>query len=187
MAKVIVWCMVTMDGFFEGEKQWDIEFHHDGWSDELNVLSKSFGNEASLLVFGRVTYEGMKSYWTTTEDEEGETKRYMNALPKLIASRTLQSSDWNNTRMTSDPVGELARLRKAPGKNIYIFGSADLTDSLLKAGQVDEVMLGIVPVTIGKGNPFFKEGEGKSKFQLIEARPLKSGTVILRYLPENVA
>jgi dihydrofolate reductase len=186
MAKVIAWTMVTLDGFFEGEKQWDLGFHSDGWSDELNVMSQEFGAKAGLLMFGRVTYEGMKSYWTTTSDEDSETTRYMNALPKLVASRTLTASDWNNTRMTSDPVGEITRLRKEPGKDIYIFGSADLTDGLLKAGLIDELMLGIVPVTLGKGNPFLKQGGEKTKFTLIEARPLKSGTVIVRYTPQNV-
>ena len=185
MAKLIVWNLVTLDGYFEGEKPWDIDFHHDAWSDELNVLSTKVGTEAQLLVFGRVTYEGMKAYWTTTE-EETETKTYMNGLPKLVASRTLTSSDWNNTRMTADPVAEISRLRKQEGKNIYIFGSALLADALMKAGQVDELMLGIAPVRLGKGNPFFKQGN-REKLTLIEARPLKSGTVIVRYAPETIA
>jgi dihydrofolate reductase len=186
MAKVIVWNMVTLDGFFEGESKWEISFHADGWSDELSVMSNTFGDEAGLLVFGRITYEGMKAYWTSTE-EEGATRTYMNALPKLVASRTLTSSDWNNTRMTADPVAEIGRLRKEESKNIYIFGSAELADTLMSAGVVDEVMLGIVPVTLGRGNPFFKQHDKKSKFTLIEARPLKSGTVILRYTPEVVS
>ena len=111
----------------------------------------------------------------------------MNALPKLVASRTITSSDWNNTRVTDDPVAEIGRLRQEDGKPIYIFGSADLADSLLEAGLVDEVMLGLVPVTIGRGTPFFKERAGKDKFRLLESRPLGNGTVIMRYQPENAA
>jgi len=132
------------------------------------------------------TYEGMKAHWTTTE-EKGEITTYMNALPKLVASRTLTSSDWNNTRVTDDPIAEIARLRKEDGKPIYVFGSADLCDTLLKAGLVDEVMLAIVPVTIGKGTPFFKDGSVKSKFRLLESRPLGNGTIIVRYQPESAA
>jgi dihydrofolate reductase len=187
MAKVIVWNLVTLDGFFEGTSKWDLDFHNDAWGDELAALSKQFGEKAGLLVFGRVTYEGMKSYWTTTTEEEGEIKTFMNALPKLVASRTVTSSDWNNTRVTGDPIGEIGRLRGEDGKNIYIFGSAELSDSLLKAGLVDELMLAIVPVTLGKGTPFFKEASGKSKFRLLESRPLTNGTVIMRYQPENAA
>ena len=186
MAKVIIWNLMTLDGFFEGPDKWDLAFHGDAWGDDLAALSKEFGDKAGLLVFGRVTYEGMKSYWTTTTAEDGAVKSYMNALPKLVASRTLAGSDWNNTRVTADPVAEIGRLRRQGGKPIYVFGSADLSADLLKAGLVDELMLAIVPVTIGAGTPFFKKDAGKLKFDLLEARPLSNGTVIMRYQPRNI-
>ncbi|WP_411033753.1 dihydrofolate reductase family protein [Shinella sp. BYT-45] len=185
MAKVIVWNLVTLDGFFEGEKKWDLDFHNRAWGPELEKLSADFGSSAGLLVFGRVTYEGMKAYWTTTEDE-GEVKTFMNALPKLVASRTVTDSDWNNTEVTADILGEIARRKQALDKAIYVFGSADLTDSLLKAGLVDEVMLAIVPVQLGKGTPFFKEG-ARRDFDLIEAKPLSNGSILARYAPRQAA
>lgn len=183
MSRLIVWNLITLDGCFEGEEKWDLAFHGHAWGDELAAMSNSFGARARLLVFGRTTYEGMKTYWTTTE-EEGETKAFMNALPKLVASHTLKSSDWNNTRITDDIVGELTRLKAEPGKDIFVFGSADLTDTLLKAGLVDELMIGLVPTVLGKGHRFFKDREAQQRFDLIEARPLKNGTVILRYAPK---
>ena len=185
MAKVIIWNLVTLDGFFEGGKKWDLDFHNRAWGPELEKLSTEFGTAAGLLVFGRVTYEGMKAYWTTTEDE-GEVKTFMNALPKLVASRTITSSDWNNTEMTSDIVGELSRRKQSLDKTIYIFGSADLSDALLKAGIVDEVMLAIVPVQLGKGTPFFKDG-ARRDFDLIETKALSNGTILVRYAPETPA
>ena len=185
MAKVIIWNLVTLDGFFEGGKKWDLDFHNRAWGPELEKLSTEFGTAAGLLVFGRVTYEGMKAYWTTTEDE-GEVKTFMNALPKLVASRTITSSDWNNTEMTSDIVGELSRRKQSLDKTIYVFGSADLSDALLKAGIVDEVMLAIVPVQLGKGTPFFKDG-ARRDFDLIETKALSNGTILARYAPETPA
>ena len=185
MAKLIIWNLVTLDGFFEGEKKWDLDFHGRAWGPELEKMSTEFGTAAGLLVFGRVTYEGMKAYWTTTEDE-GEVKAFMNALPKLVASRTLTASDWNNTEMTADIVGEISRRKQALDKTIYVFGSAELCDSLLKAGLVDEVMLALVPVQLGKGTPFFKDG-ARRDFDLVETRPLSNGTIILRYAPEGVS
>jgi dihydrofolate reductase len=179
MAKVIAWNLVSLDGYFEGSKKWDLDFHNAGWGEEMEQLSTEFGESAQALVFGRITYEGMKAYWRTAEDSA--VTRYMNALPKLVASRTLTGSDWNNTRVTADIVGEIAALRAAPGKNIYVFGSAELVDSLLKEHQVDELMLAIVPVRLGEGTPFFKEGGERRTLDLLEARPLKNGTVILRY------
>ncbi|MGB3812053.1 MAG: dihydrofolate reductase family protein [Shinella sp.] len=183
MAKVIIWNLMTLDGFFEGEKKWDLDFHNRAWGPELEKLSMDFGASAGLLVFGRVTYEGMKAYWTSTE-EEGVVKVFMNALPKLVASRTLAAADWNNTEVTADIAGEIARRKQALDKTIYVFGSAELTDALLTAGLVDEVMLAIVPVQLGKGTPFFKDG-ARRDFNLIEARPLSNGTILARYTPEG--
>lgn len=180
MAKVIVWNLLTLDGFFEGREKWDLGFHNDAWGEELSELSSDFGRKAGLLVFGRVTYEGMKAYWTSAE-EEGETKVFMNALPKLVASRSLSGSDWNNTTVTADIAGEIARRKAEPGKDIYVFGSAELTEVLLAAGLVDEMMLAVAPVTIGQGTPFFKPGPEKRRFALLAVRPLKNGTVILHY------
>ncbi len=183
MAKVIAWNLVTLDGYFEGTEKWDLSFHNEGWGEEMEALSKEFGARAQLLVFGRVTHDGMKAHWTTAE--EGEIKRFMNALPKLVASRSVASSDWNNTRVTADIAGEIAALRAAPGKDIFIFGSAELVDALLQQNQIDEMMLAIVPVRLGAGTPFFKAGRERQKFELLETRPLTNGTVILRYGTAN--
>jgi dihydrofolate reductase len=181
MARVIVWNILSLDGFFEGEKKWDLEMHGTVWGPELEAMSNEFGDKAAALVFGRITYEGMRDYWTAAEPSIITT--YMNGLPKLVASRTQTVSDWNNTRLTSDIEGEVARLRREEPKDVYIFGSAELSHSLLKAGLVDEVMLCFAPVAIGKGTPFFKD---KAKFDLIEARALSNGGVIVRYRPEAV-
>lgn len=180
MAKVIVWNLMTLEGFFEGKEKWDLGFHEDAWGEELSALSSEFGKKAGLLVFGRVTYEGMKAYWTSTQ-EEGETKAFMNALPKLVASRSLTGSDWNNTTVTADITGEIARRKAEAGKDIYVFGSAELAESLLAAGLVDEVMIAVAPVTIGQGTPLFKPNAEKRHYALIAARSLKNGTVILHY------
>ncbi|PZR87762.1 MAG: riboflavin biosynthesis protein RibD [Stutzerimonas stutzeri] len=186
MAKVIVWNLVTLDGYFEGAEKWDLSFHNDAWGEELDALSKEFGQRAQVLVFGRVTHDGMKAYWTSTNaNEDSEVTRYMNALPKLVASRSVQSSDWNNTRVTADIVGEIAKLRAAPGKDVLVFGSAELIDSLLAAKQIDELMLAVVPVRLGAGTPLFKAGGELQKLELLESRPLKNGTVILRYATGN--
>lgn len=185
MARVIVWNLVTLDGYFEGTEKWDLSFHNDAWGKELDALSKEWGERAQCLVFGRVTHDGMKAYWTSAKAEDGEVTRYMNALPKLVASRTITSSDWNNTRVTNDIVGEIAALRAAPGKDILVFGSAELVDSLLAAKQIDELMLALVPVQLGAGTPLFKAGGERRKLELLESRPIENGTVILRYATAN--
>lgn len=184
MARLIV-DLVTLDGFFEGAGKWDLGFHQAAWSDDLAALSRSFGARASLLVFGRTTYEGMKRYWSTAEDEdEADVRAFMNALPKLVGSRTLATSDWNNTTMTADIAAAVELRKRTTEQDIFVFGSAEVTDALLSAGLVDEVMLGLVPVSLGTGTPLFKRAV---HFNLLEARPLARGVMLLRYVPAALA
>lgn len=182
MARVIIWNLITLDGFFEGAEKWDLGFHQAAWSDDLAAIAQSFGQRAGLLVFGRITYEGMKGYWTAETGDETEVRDFMNALPKLVGSRTLVASDWNNTTMTADIVAEIGR-RKAgteKEKDIFIFGSAEVADALLAAGLVDEVMLALVPVSLGAGTPLFKRA---FRFDLLEAKTIGRGVTLLRYAP----
>jgi dihydrofolate reductase len=95
-------------------------------------------------VFGRVTYEGMASYWSTAT---GEVADFMNTVPKVVFSKTLARADWNNTRLVNGDAAEaVARLKQAPGKEILIFGSADLSATLMQHGLIDEYRLGLNPI-----------------------------------------
>ncbi|MDK4726444.1 dihydrofolate reductase family protein [Rhizobium phaseoli] len=185
MRKLIVWNLMTLDGYFEGTKPWDIDFHNLAWGPELQRYAEQFGEEGDLLVFGRKTYEGMASYWPTAEGE-GRIKVYMNGIAKIVVSRTMTEPGWNNARIVSDPIPELTRLKQEEGKTIFIFGSADLADSLLKAGLIDEIRICVVPVILGAGNPLFKPAAAQVPLKLIESSTTASGAVILRYEPVKV-
>jgi dihydrofolate reductase len=182
MGRIVVWNLMSLDGFFEGPEPWDLAFHERAWGPELRALSESFGESAEMLVFGRKTYEGMAAYWPTAE-EEGRVRDYMNALPKLVASRTLRRADWNNSRVTADIAGELRAAKARAGKTIYVFGSAGLTASLLAEGLVDELMVAVVPVLLGRGGRLFRDGAERT-LRLLSARPIANGTVILSYAVE---
>jgi len=180
MRKLITWNLMTLDGYFEGKAPWDLSFHELVWGDELRDYSLEISRQTDLLVFGRKTYEGMAAYWPEATNET-EIKEYMNAIAKIAVSRTLTHADWNNTRVVRDPVAELKTLKQQPGKDIFIFGSAELCDSLLKADLIDEIRICLVPVVLGGGNPHFKPSETPKQLTLLETRPVKTGAVILRY------
>jgi dihydrofolate reductase len=181
MRKLIVWNLVTLDGFFEGSKSWDLDFHNTVWGEELERISIEQSKTIGALLFGRITYEGMASYWSK---EKGEVAEFMNRVPKIVFSRSLAKAGWNNTRLVrKDAALEVARLKQEPGLDLFIFGSANLISSLLPAGLIDEIRLGLVPVTLGAGNPLFKADQRRLDWKLLETRPLKSGCVILRYQP----
>jgi dihydrofolate reductase len=179
--QVILWNLVTLDGYFEGVNPWDIEWHGSAWGEELDRLSTDQLHAADTLLFGRVTYQGMAGYWPTATDH---IAALMNGIHKVVFSRTFANADWNNTRLVStDAADEVARLKAQPGKDMLIFGSATLAASLMGRGLIDEYRIGIAPIVLGGGTPLFKPSPAQLRMQLLEARPLKSGGVLLRYRP----
>lgn len=186
MRKLIAWNVMTLDGYFEGREPFSIDFHTLVWGPELEALSIQQLQDAGLLLFGRKTYEGMASYWTSAE--AGEVTGPMNTLPKAVISNTLAGADWNNTRLlTGDGVEQVSQLKAEAGGTIYVFGSAELLASLLAAGLVDEYRLCIAPILLGDGNPLFKPGQGATGMELIQSRPLGNGGVLLFYRPRTEA
>lgn len=180
MRKLIMFNLITLDGYFEGEKNWDLGFHDLVWGKELEQLSNEQLESADMLVFGGVTYEGMAKYWSK---EKGETADRMNRIPKVICSSTLKSADWNNTTILKDAVAELPKLKQQGNGNMFVFGSGILCESLMKANLFDEYRLVIVPVFIGKGRRLFNQGLNYQPLKVLEARALSTGGVILRYAP----
>ncbi len=181
--KLIMWNLVTLDGFFEGPKKWDLDWHNYVWGDELEQLSLEQAKTADALLFGRVTYEGMAAYWSTAT---GAVAEFMNRVPKVVFSRTLTKADWNNTRIVSENAeGEVARLKETSGQNLFVFGSADLSATFMQHDLFDKYRLCIVPVVLGAGTPLFKPLPERKKMKLRETRTLKSGGVILYCEPER--
>jgi len=180
MSKLIMWNLVTLDGYFEGTKKWDLDFHNKVWGDELEQLSIEQLRQCNSLVFGRVTYEGMAAYWTTVTGEV-EVAGFMNSLPKIVISKTLTKADWNNTRLIKDNIAQEITKLKQSEKDSFIFGSAYLSATLMKLGLIDEYRICVVPVVLGGGTPLFKPNSEQLKLQLLSTQVLKNGGVILRY------
>ena len=133
MGKVIVWNLMSLDGYFEGAKKWDLDFHMQAWGPELEALSKEFGKRPKRWSSAGVTYEGMKAYWTTTEDETESQDLYERAAEDRGFAHSGKVGMEQHAASSSDIAGELKQLKQATEKNIYIFGSAELVASLLPA------------------------------------------------------
>ncbi len=184
MRKLIMWNVVTLDGYFEGEKNWDLGFHELVWGEELEEFSLSQLKSADMLVFGTTTYKGMADYWTQAEGEF-EIAKYMNEIQKLACSSTLKTADWNNTTIVKDAVAEIPKLKQQGNGDMYVFGSGNLSESLMKAELFDEIRLCIAPIFLGNGRLLFNKGIPQKKLKLLESRPLTTGGIILRYAPDN--
>jgi dihydrofolate reductase len=182
MRKLIMWNLVTLDGFFEGAKPWDLDWHEYVWGDQLEQISIDQLKSADTLVFGRATYQGMAAYWPTAKTEGTEVPELMNGISKVVFSNTLTSADWNNTTLIKGRAEDaIVGLKQQTGKDAFIFGSANLSSSLMKAGLIDEYRLCVVPVVLGAGTPLFKPSPNRTRLHLLETRPLRGGGVILRY------
>jgi len=181
MGRLIMWNSMTLDGFFEGAKPWGLEWHQWIWDEDLQRFSIEQLRSADTLLFGRTTYEGMAAYWRGAKGEDAEL---MNNLPKVVVSRSLQKADWNNTILVRDKVVEtIQELKLQASRSIFVFGSADLSASLIQRGLFDEYRIALAPVVVGRGKALFGRDLKELRMKLLEARPLSSGCVILRYEP----
>ena len=181
MSKLIMWNLMTLDGFFDGAENWALDWHQYAWGEELERLSIEQLHAADMLLFGRVTYEGMAAYW---KKAQGEVASYMNSLPKAVFSRTLDKVDWHNTKLLKGDVKkEVEALKRAGDKNIFVFGSGGLSATLLEEGLYDEYRLCLVPVVLGCGKQLFGRKLSRLRMKLLDSRPLASGSMLLRYAP----
>jgi dihydrofolate reductase len=174
MRKLIAWDMISLDGIFsrdDGNLDWFV------FEEEIERYIATTQGGMDTVLFGRKTWAGMKDYWKAAE---GPLADRMNSVEKVVFSRSGAEPDWQNSRIvTGDVPAEVTRIKAKPGTDIFVFGSADFTQTLIREGLIDEYRIGINPVILGKGVPFFKGGELK----LTEAKPLGSGVVILHYVP----
>lgn len=181
MRKLFSFNMVSLDGFFEGPNQ-EIDWHNT--DNEFNEFAIEQTSSVDTLLFGRVTYQLMASYWPTETAVNADpiVADLMNRLSKIVFSRTLESVDWNNTRLIRENASqELINMKMQPGKDLAIFGSAILISSLMDV--IDEHRVMVNPVLLGSGSPLFKNTGKRLKLRLVEERPFQSGNVLLTYQP----
>ena len=183
MRKVLFFMLTSLDGYFEGPAH-EIDWHHT--DEEFQEFAIEQTNQAGMLLFGRVTYEMMASYWPTAQAIEGDpiVAGLMNSLPKIVFSKTLSKAEWQNTRVVkTDFAKEIATLKEQPGKDLCILGSSDLAVSFLEAGLLDEIRILVNPIVLGAGKPLFKGIQHRLKLKLLTTRIFKSGNVLLTYQP----
>ncbi len=181
MKKLIMFNMISLDGFFEGPNK-DITWHVV--DEEFNQFSIEQIKSVETILFGRLTYELMAGFWPspTALAEDPIVANLMNSHPKIVFSNTLHKAEWNNTRLVSgDSSQEVKRLKMLPGKDLMIFGSGELVSSLTRDRLIDEYRLMVNPVVLGNGRLMFSGLEEKLPLRLLSSRIFKSGNVLLSY------
>ena len=175
MGKLTISFEMTLDGAFDQMDQWFDE--NDAGvqraSDEL-----VFGADAVLL--GRESYEFFREYWPKQTDDRGFAAHY-NALPKYVASRTLDDPEWGPATVLRDAAAEVPAAQEKVDGELQVWGSANLVQSLYAAGLVDRHHILTYPVVLGTGKRLFEPGSKPSAMRLVQSHATPNGTVISTY------
>jgi dihydrofolate reductase len=185
MRKIVVLTFITLDGVMQapgGPKEdtsggfkyggWTVPYF-DGLSGEL--MGKQMSRLSDLLL-GRKTFEIFASYWPEHESDWPG----INKTTKYVVSKKLKKHKWENSVFLSG-VDEIKKLKKGKGKDLQVYGSGNLIQTLLKHDLVDELWLKIYPITLGQGKKLFEEGTIPKAFTLIEFKATPSGVIFASY------
>lgn len=188
MRKLIAFEMLTLDGCYassDGDFGWAHRRERDA---EWDAFVQGNADSNGELVFGRLTYEMMASWWPTPAAAQHEplVAERMNGRPKFVCSHTLHEAAWNNTSLLrGDAVPRLRALKREPGTNLVILGSGALVAALAQAGLIDEYQLVVIPVVLGRrGRPLFGGFESGMDFRLTQSRRFGNGNMLLCYEPQ---
>ena len=175
---------MTLDGYIAGERG-DISWHEAIFvNNEFQKYAEKNSNAGGTLLFGRKTYELMASYWPTAKALKNDpmVAKGMNAVTKIVFSRTLKKAGWSNTRlMRSRLLDEVRKLKAGSGKGLTILGSGSLVSQLAQAGLIDEYKIMVVPVALGQGKTMFEGLKERLKLKLKGTKAFRNGSVLLVY------
>jgi dihydrofolate reductase len=189
MRKLIAFTIVSVDGYFAGPNG-EIDWFKGEHSDEEKEFSDEVSKKAGLLLFGRTTYEMMKSFWPTPDGMRSDPvmAEVMNRTPKIVFSETMKPEKdgpvWKDVRVLHDiDPEEIVSLKKHGEGGITILGSGTIVQQMERLGLIDEYQLMVVPVILGTGKYLFKDVK-RLNLELIGTKVFRNGRVLLTYRPK---
>ncbi|MBX7174461.1 MAG: dihydrofolate reductase family protein [Pyrinomonadaceae bacterium] len=188
MRKVKLSMQMTINGFvggLNGENDWmtwnpDEEF--------LAFLSSQYESSDTLLLGRKLAEGGFIEHWENAAKQTPENPfaKKIADTPKVVFTKTLEESPWNNTVLAKgDLADEIAKLKDQDGKDIIVVGGADFVSSLIKENLIDEYYLILNPTAMGNGLTIFNSLEGIRKFEPVSAKIYSGGKIVLSYKPQN--
>ncbi|HTN45736.1 MAG TPA: dihydrofolate reductase family protein [Flavipsychrobacter sp.] len=177
MRKVILGLAVTLDGYIEGPNG-----EYDWCFTDQDYGLNAFFERIDAVFIGRKSYEIAQQYAATNG---GEAVPGMPKVREYVFSRTLKNVKSGAVLVSGDSMAEARKIKEQPGKDIWLYGGASLTDALMKEGLVDELWMSVHPVLLGSGKPLFRSQEHRVQLTLLESKTYETGLVSLRYKVEK--
>jgi dihydrofolate reductase len=184
MRSLIVFNHVSLDGYFV-DKKGDMRWAHKQ-DPEWNEFVAGNARGGGVLLFGRVTYEMMASYWPTPMAAQNSpaVAEHMNNLQKVVFSRTLDKASWKNTKLVKgDLATEVRKMKQESGEGLVIMGSGTIVSQLAQEGLIDEFQIVVCPIVIGSGRTLFEGVTEKLNLKLTKSRTFGNGNVYTCYEP----
>jgi dihydrofolate reductase len=178
--RVVSYLWYSLDGVTTAPDRWAF----DHWDPEMAEHLASLIASQDAVVLGRSTYEMWASYWPTSDNEPFSS--FINGTRKYVFSSTLPEATWrNSTILRGGLADEVTALKREPGRDIGVHGSARLVRSMLRAGLVDELRLAVPPVVAGTGERLFEQDGELLRLRLLDARRTSTGVMLLFYGPRE--
>lgn len=187
MRKVKLQMQMTINGYvggLNGENDWMT------WNPDAEFLAflNSLLDDSDTLLLGRKLADGFINHWehAAEKDPAPPFAKKIAAMPKVVFTKTLDKSTWNNTTLAKGNLAdEIAGLKKQKGKDILVFGGAGFVSSLIKEGLIDEYHLILNPTAMGSGMTIFNSLDKIQKFTPIHSKLFPGGKTVLSYTPSN--
>jgi dihydrofolate reductase len=191
MRKIITTTFITLDGVMQApggpEEDTSSGFKYGGWQgnirwDEMmsSVMDTCMGLPFELLL-GKRTYDIFAAYWPHDKQEPTVAKPF-NSNKKYVVSHTAFEPSWHNSIcITCGVVAQIKKLKKEDGPDLWVYGSGNLIQTLLKHHLIDRMHLWIYPITLGSGKRLFAQGAQAEKFKLTDSKISTSGVIIATY------
>jgi len=193
MGKVVVITNVSLDGVMQSPGRPDEDmrdsFEHGGWAVRFAAMQQAEAGEAfanmGALLFGRRTYEDFYAVWPQRTDSPFSA--FLNNIPKYVASTTLEEPlSWSNSTLLKDDAMEaVSRLKEEESKDLVVFGSGVLVQSLVRCDLVDDFVLLIHPLILGSGRRLFSHHGVFTTLTLRDCKTTTNGVVVATYQLAN--
>ena len=185
MRKLILQVQMTIDGFISG-RNGEMDWMKFPWTKDIIDYVRKITEPVDTILLGRKLAEGFIPHWKNVvknpDDPEYEGGVKYTITPKIVFSKTLDKSIWDNTEIANgDLIEEVTKLKNQKGNDIIVYGGGTFVSALIKNKLIDEFHLFINPSVIGQGMPIFKDIESMQNFTLIKTTNFDCGIVVVTY------